>query len=248
MSKPQPRIVAYYRVSTKRQGKSGLGLEAQRQAVLDHAKCVGAVLVAEFTEIESGRVCERPTLDMAMRLARREKATLVVAKLDRLARNVAFLSSLMEAKVDFVACDYPMANKFMLHMLIAVAENEVDMIRTRITIALKVAKARGVKLGSHRPGHWNGHERARIEGARRGARISTELRKAKAKDDYLDLMPRILELRRNGHSLDSIANVLTAANEPTARGGKWRAVTIQMLLRRYGEETSTHIDSPLTPR
>lgn len=246
MVKPAPKIVAYYRVSTKRQGESGLGLDAQREAVTRYIVSVGGVLLTEFTEVESGRNCDRPSLNMAVRLARRENATLVVAKLDRLSRNVAFIAAVLESKCKFVACDNPMANNLTLHILAAVAEHEVGMIRDRIKVALAAAKARGTKLGSHRPGHWDGREAARVEGAKKGAKASALVRSRKAADDYLDIMPRIREMHGKNHSLQMIADSLNKSGVRTARGGKWLPVTVRMLLQRYGVDTSRQIDSPLT--
>ena len=122
------RFVAYYRVSTDRQGKSGLGLEAQREAVQSYLNGGSWTLAAEVTEVESGKRNDRPELDRALGLCRLYGATLVVAKLDRLARNVAFISKLMESGVDFVAVDFPQANRLTVHILAAVAEHEAAMI------------------------------------------------------------------------------------------------------------------------
>ena len=140
------RFVAYYRVSTDRQGKSGLGLEAQREAVQSYLNGGSWTLAAEVTEVESGRRNDRPELDRALGLCRLYGATLVVAKLDRLARNVAFISKLMESGIDFVAVDFPQANR--LTILSAVAEHEAAMISQRTRAALAAARARGVKLGN----------------------------------------------------------------------------------------------------
>src|SRR5579863_178516 len=148
------KIIAYYRVSTKRQGRSGLGLDGQRAAVEAFAKRNGGKIVASYTEVESGKRSDRPELAKALGHARLAKATLVVAKLDRLARNVAFLSALMEAGVDFVACDNEHANRLTIHILAAVAESEARAISDRTTAALKAAKKRGIALGSARLGHW----------------------------------------------------------------------------------------------
>jgi DNA invertase Pin-like site-specific DNA recombinase len=155
------KIVAYYRVSTKRQGESGLGLEGQQAAVAAFAKQHGASIVANYIEIESGKRSNRPVLAQALGHARLAKATLAVAKLDRLARNVAFLSALMESGVDFVACDNEHANRLTIHILAAVAEAEAKAISERTKTALAAAKRRGVKLGSARPGHWKGRESKR---------------------------------------------------------------------------------------
>ncbi len=138
-------FVAYYRVSTDRQGQSGLGLNAQRAAVAGFVSA--RELVAEFTEVESGKRNDRPQLAMALNLCRRRRAMLVIAKLDRLARNGAFIANLMESGGEFTAVDMPSANKLTLHILAAVAEHEREMISARTKAALAAAKVRGVTLG-----------------------------------------------------------------------------------------------------
>src|SRR3954466_11391511 len=135
--------VAYYRVSTAKQGASGLGLEAQREAVAGYLNGGNWQLAAEFTEVESGRKNDRPELAKALAMCRRIGATLIIAKLDRLARNVAFVSNLMESGVEFVAADFPQANRLTIHILAAVAEHEREMISARTKAALAAAKARG---------------------------------------------------------------------------------------------------------
>jgi DNA invertase Pin-like site-specific DNA recombinase len=154
------RFVAYYRVSTDKQGRSGLGLEAQREAVRPYLNGGNWTLADEVTEIESGKRNDRPELDRALGLCRLYGATLVVAKLDRLARNVAFISKLMESGVEFVAVDFPQANR--LTILAAVAEHEMAMISQRTKAALAAAKARGVQLGN--PANL----RNKIDGSARG--------------------------------------------------------------------------------
>lgn len=141
--------VAYYRVSTRRQETSGLGLEAQRQAVCTYVKATALHIVQEFTERESGRKTSRPVMKKALAYCRKHKAMLVIAKIDRLARNVAFISSLMESKIPFVAVDNPHANDFIKHVQAAWAEYEREQISKRTKDALAAAKARGVKLGQN---------------------------------------------------------------------------------------------------
>ena len=145
-----PSYIAYLRVSTQRQGASGLGLEAQQAAVERHVAGRGDLL-RTFTEVEGGRRDDRPELLAALAACRRARAVLVIAKLDRLARSVALISRLMESGVEFVACDMPEANRFVLHVLAAVAEHERAMISERTRAALAAARARGVRLGA-RPG------------------------------------------------------------------------------------------------
>src|SRR5476651_1137651 len=174
-------IVGYQRVSTKGQGESGLGLEGQETAIKAYAQQTGGKVVAMYTEIESGKRADRPELAKALAHARRAKATLVVAKLDRLARNVAFTSALVRAGVDFLCCDNPHANKLTIHILSAVAEDEAERISARTKAALAAAKARGTLLGSARPGHWKGHEEARQAGAKAGAVAGAKARSDAAK-------------------------------------------------------------------
>lgn len=144
----QLSFIAYLRVSTARQGESGLGLEAQEAAVRAFARQQGGAISATYIEVESGRRSDRPELAKALGAARKAKATLLIAKLDRLARNVAFIATMMDAGVDFVACDQPFASRLTLHILAAVAEDEARRISERTKAALAAAKARGIKLGS----------------------------------------------------------------------------------------------------
>jgi DNA invertase Pin-like site-specific DNA recombinase len=218
----QGRFVAYYRVSTSKQGNSGLGLDAQRDAVLTYLTGGEWQLAAEFTEVESGRKSDRPELAKALATCRRIGATLIIAKLDRLARNVAFVSNLMEAGVEFVAVDMPMANKLTVHILAAVAEHEREMISTRTKAALAAAKARGTKLGNP-----NGLS---IEARTKGTTVGVERRKAAAAARSADLIPVIAEIKASGRtSLRAIAAELDARGIPAPRGGKWTAPAVMRL-------------------
>src|SRR5437660_11386002 len=144
----QGRFVAYYRVSTDRQGKSGLGLDAQREAVENYLNGARWTLVADFTEIESGKRNDRPELEKALAACKKLKARLVIAKLDRLSRNLAFIATLMDSGVEFVAVDNPHANKLTVHILAAVAQYEREAIAQRTRDGLQAAKARSNPLGS----------------------------------------------------------------------------------------------------
>ena len=135
------RFVAYYRVSTDRQGRSGLGLEAQREAVRSYVAQRGGDVLDEFTEVETGKRSDRPELAAALEACRRQKATLVIAKLDRLARNMAFVANLMEGRADFVAVDMPNADKFTIHIFAALAEEEGRRISQRTKAALAAANS-----------------------------------------------------------------------------------------------------------
>ncbi len=224
-------LVAYLRVSTKKQGASGLGLEAQRAAVAEYAAREGLRVVAEYVEVESGKKAARPELGKALNHCRAAKACLVVAKLDRLARNVAFLSSLMEAGLDFVALDNEHANKFTLHVLAAVAEQEARATSERTKAALAAAKRRGVLLGSSRPGHWQGKEAKRLAGSRRGVRRAAELRTQAARQHNGMAVAEALRLRREGKSWLEVAAELNARGLVTRRGNAWSKSSVFMAVR-----------------
>ena len=151
MTADRGKFVAYFRVSTDKQGKSGLGLDAQRHAVQQYLNGGTWSLIGEFTEIESGKRNERPELAKALAACKRQKAKLVIAKLDRLSRNLAFIATLMDSGVEFIAVDNPHANKLTVHILAAVAQHEREVIAQRTKDALQAAKARGVVLGNPSP-------------------------------------------------------------------------------------------------
>lgn len=217
-------FIAYYRVSTKKQGQSGLGLEAQKAAVTDYLNGGKWELVAEFTEIESGKRSDRPELAKALAMCRLRGATLVVAKLDRLARNVHFLSGLMQSKVAFVAADMPQATNFTVHVLAAVAEHEAQAISQRTKAALAAAKKRGVVLGGNSENVLKAH--------RKGNRASIKARRALAQERAADLAPIIEAVREEGAtSLRQIADGLTHRGIPAPRGGSWSAVQVQRVLK-----------------
>lgn len=210
------KFVSYYRVSTKRQEESGAGLQAQK---FDIDKFLSShfsdcEIVAEFTEIESGKKNNRPKLEEALRVCKRQGATLIIAKLDRLARNVFFVSRLIENKVDFVAVDNPHATKTMVQILAVFAEYERDMISQRIKDALAQKKSQGVQLGT------TGKRRA-------------EENKKKANQFAEKLKPVFQELEQEGITASHrIADELNKRNIPTAREGKWHAQTVLNLKKR----------------
>src|SRR5712671_5974804 len=203
-------FVAYFRVSTDKQGASGLGLEAQREAVARHVAGAGGAIVAEFQEIESGKRNDRPQIAAALAVCRLRRATLIIAKLDRLARKVAFISSLMESGVDFVAVDNPYATRLTIHILAAVAEHEREMISQRTKAALAAAKARGVKLGN-----------PILEEARRRALAVRRNRAPPAPD----LVAIAAGLAGQGLGLRATARALNRLNLKTSRGAVWYAGT-----------------------
>lgn len=221
-------IVAYYRVSTDRQGIRGLGIEAQQAAVEQYARQMGAEILAEYREAESGRKSDRPQLREALRHARRSGAVLVVAKLDRLSRNLAFLSALMEAKVDFVCCDNPNANRLTLHILAAVAEDEAVRISERTKAALAAYKRRGGKLGTHDPRCALN----RTDRGREGQRKSADLSRQRAAVADAQVITRLRELRNGGLTLRAIADRLNQDGVATRTGCLWSARQVQRVLDR----------------
>lgn len=240
-----PKLIAYYRVSTDKQKQSGLGLQAQEAAV---AKTYGTILRA-YTEIESGKKNDRPELMKALADCRRSKATLVIARLDRLSRNVHFLSGLMEAGVEFICADAPALNKLTLHVLAAVAENEARLTSERTKAALSEFKANKVvpqkirelyngdvpaeiveatagKLGSARTGR-----KFKREEVLRGVAASAVANAAEAKSAYADLSPIALSLRAEGKSLREIAAHFNTEGYSTRGGREWHATTISRVLK-----------------
>jgi len=216
--------VAYFRVSTVRQGRSGLGLEAQRQSVLDYLNGGRWQLSAEYTEVESGTKSDRPELAKALAACRIYGATLVVAKLDRLSRDAHFLLTLKKEGVRFVIADMPQANELTVDLFAVLAQHERKVISERTKVALAAAKRRGVKLGN--PDNLS--DKARSAGQRKSA----EVRSANADQRAQDLAAVVLPLRERGASLREIMRDLEAQEIPTPRGGRWTAAAVQRLLER----------------
>jgi DNA invertase Pin-like site-specific DNA recombinase len=220
MKPPRPYI-AYYRVSTDRQGKSGLGLEAQQEAVHGFLRRRGEIITA-FTEVESGKRNDRPQIAAALDACRKHKAVLVIAKLDRLARNVHFISGLMESGVEFVAVDMPEASRLTIHILAAVAEHERVMISQRTKDALRAAKARGTKLGSPAP--------------KNGAAVRSHVLQEKAARFRNGVLPVIKELQSQGIiSYKGIASTLNARGVLTANNRRWYGGTVRNIIEYQNE-------------
>lgn len=191
------KYISYYRVSTEKQGASGLGLEGQREAVINHIKPEN--IFREFTEIESGRKKDRPILLEAMKLCKEQDATLVIAKLDRLARNVAFISTLLESGVKFLCCDMPSANELTIHIYSAIAQDEAKRISERTKTALQVKKAQGFKLGS--PQNLTNEARMKgVDAMRQKALLNENNQRAKAFINHLSgtLKEKANQLNQNG--------------------------------------------------
>ena len=222
--------IAYTRVSTKKQGNSGLGLEAQTTSGINFVNGHGKLL-ATYTEVESGKKSDRPERAKALSHARRSKAVLIVAKMDRLSRNVAFLSALMESTVEFQAVDNPHANRLTIHILAAIAEHEAKATSTRTKEALQAAKVRGTKLGSNRAGHWAGREHLRQAGQRNATKAAALANRENRIGIYSDLVPLIKDLRSQGITLKAIAAKLTELGHETRRGKPWNHVQVLRLLR-----------------
>jgi DNA invertase Pin-like site-specific DNA recombinase len=209
------------------QGKSGLGIEAQREALFRFAEAEGFTIVAEHVDVETGKGADaldrRPQLAAALADARRRRCPVAVAKLDRLSRDVAFISGLMAQRVPFIVAELgPATDPFMLHIYAALAEKERAMISSRTKAALAAAKARGIRLGN-----------PTIKMAQAKGTAST---KAKAAKFATNMLPVIQPLRATGASLRAIANELNARGIPTARGGAWAATQVADILRRTGLE------------
>ena len=208
------KYAAYYRVSTDRQGKSGLGLEAQKQAIEQYCTVSDGTIEQDFIEVESGKKNNRPELEDAIRYCRKHKTVLLIAKLDRLSRNLHFITGLMESGIDFVAADNPHANKLMLHMLAAFAEHEREMIAERTRNALKAAAQRGVELGRY-------------------GKVLAQNNKHAANEFALSLSPVIKDIQSQGiQSLSAIAEELNQKGIRTYRDHLWHPQTVYNLLQR----------------
>jgi len=207
--------VCYFRVSTIRQGDSGLGLEAQRESVTRFIAERGGGIIAEYTEVESGKkASNRPELQKAMEICRKKRATLCIAKIDRLARNVAFISGLMESNVNFVAVDQPTKDRFMLHLQAAFAEEEGRRISQRTKEALAAAKRRGVDIGAT-------------------GRVRAQQYKAEALERARQYLPILAELRVAGFTqVRQVRDELNRRGVASPGGGRWHLLNTHKTLRR----------------
>lgn len=221
------KFISYLRVSTLRQGRSGLGIEAQREAIRYYLNGGQWTLLDEYIEIESGKKNDRPKLLEALKACRLTGATLIIAKLDRLSRNVKFITELMESGVDFAACDLPSANKFVIHIMAALAQQEREMISTRTKVALEAAKARGKQLGN--PVNLNN------EAAQKGRVLGMQKRVENADEFSLKLNEHIKKYLEQGLSLNAIARQLNSEGVLTARGktGAWTPTAVKNVINRY---------------
>ena len=223
MTKNIEQYVSYLRVSTQKQGYSGLGLEAQKEIIKNflHDKTP----IAEFTEIESGRKTDRPKLKEALTQCRTTGATLIVAKLDRLARNVSFLSNLLESDVEIVFCDFPQANKMVLHILDAISQYEAELTAQRTKAALQAKKARGAKLGN--PEHLMNKHKQAIANSNK-----TNSEKAKKNPNNKRAVAFLKVMISQGKSLTEMTDILNSEGFVTAQGCKFVPATVRRLIKR----------------
>lgn len=218
------QYVAYLRVSTQKQGYSGLGIEAQREIIQKYLH--DKTPIAEYVEIESGRKKDRPKLKEALMLCRKTEAVLIVAKLDRLARNVSFLSNLLENDVEIVFCDFPQANKMMLHILSAISQYEAELIAARTRSALQAKKVRGFKLGN--PEHLMDKHGQAIRNS-----IRTCKQKADNNPNNTRAVAMLRTLIRENHTLKEMADILNREGFVTSQGYSFSKSTVYKLIRRY---------------
>jgi DNA invertase Pin-like site-specific DNA recombinase len=223
----QGKFVAYFRVSTARQGRSGLGLDAQRQAVADYLNGGTRSLLREFVEVESGKLNTRPELEQALHLCKVTGATLVIAKLDRLSRNAAFLLTLRDSGVQFVAADMPDANALTVGILALIAQHEREAISRRTCEALAAAKRRGIRLG-------NPNGARALRRARKGNQAALAAIRRQADAHAAQLRPVVEDLRAKGiGTLAGIAVALNTGGMRTPRGATWHPSSVRNLLARY---------------
>ncbi len=225
------KFIAYFRVSTTKQGNSGLGIEAQEASVKQYCSSNNIALTASYTEVETGKkdsLENRPVLQKVLGHCKRIGATLIIAKLDRLSRSVRVTSLLHSSNIEFIACDFPSANRFTIQILAAVAENEARMISDRTKAALGALKARGVKLGSHRPECAGG---LTLDGRQRGGAKSALDKQRQKVEAYSEIIGEVFALRKSGMYLRDIAKILNDRGETTRTGCRFKSGTIHGLLQ-----------------
>lgn len=229
------KFVAYYRVSTRGQGVQGLGMEAQRQAVENYLNGGDWVLLDSFEEVESGKRADRPEMAKAIELCRKTGATLVIAKLDRLARDVHFLTGLQKAGIDFVACDMPQADRFTIHIFAALAEKEREMISARTKAGLDVIRskiAKGETYVSKRSGQPVTKLGGRGSMTAEKAALGRQKRSQKASEKASRVAPTMKALRDAGMTLAQIAERMNEMGQPTSRGAQWTPMAVKRVLDR----------------
>lgn len=220
----ESRYIAYLRVSTQRQGSSGLGLQAQQEIIRKHLN--GNSPIAEFVEVESGRKSDRPKLHEALELCKKEKATLIVAKMDRLSRNVAFTSQLLDSSIEIVFCDFPKANRLVLTIISAISEYEAGLIRQRTKAALQVKKEQGCQLG--KPENLMRNLDRAIANSR-----NTNQAKALSNPNNKRAVAILRGLVNRTSNLSEMARILNEEGFQASRGGRFTAKQVSILLSRY---------------
>jgi DNA invertase Pin-like site-specific DNA recombinase len=224
------KLIGYVRVSTARQQKSGLGLEAQLFTLNQYAASVNGNIVHIYREVESGTDSARPEIAKAIVHAKRIRGRLVIAALDRLARKVHFVTGLQESGVDFVNCESPNDDRMMTQFRAVMDEKRALEISQKTSAALQAAKAKGKLLGSARPGHWDGREAARLRGALEGSQVAKAKRDAEAEPIYREVLPTIQRLRDEDESFQAIAKHLNDEGFTTVRGSAWNAKQVFRLV------------------
>ena len=222
-----PKFVSYVRVSTEEQGRSGLGMDAQAEAIRQAVAAKGGIIVQKFAEIASGGDDTRPELIAALKMCKRMDATLIVAKLDRLSRDVELIAGTMK-RTPLVVAECVGASPMELHLRASFAEEERNKIRTRTREALAALKARGVKLGSARPGHWKGREDARQAGLKKAVKVAAAKRRELSADTYQEAAA--IAATMPGASLRTIAAALNDRGITTARGASWTAAAVSRMM------------------
>lgn len=253
------KYVVYYRLSLMKEEGTGLGLDAQRAMFSRFLLSRPGEVLSDYTEIETGKTLKkslnRPELTKAIAHARSAEAILVIPRLDRLARNVAFTSALLESKLRIICCDMPEADTFTLHIMSAVAQREGELISERTSAALQVLKERGVLLGSARPGHWEGFTKKgesmaarRNIGLQRAREASKKTNQEKMTIYYEPLIPWIRELRQSGNTLYQIVDALNCKGCLTTRGKVWNIATLHRVIAKYlGSDYLGQLTSKLRP-
>lgn len=208
------QIISYLRVSSQAQGRSGLGLEAQRETIENYRRSVNGSLLAEYVDIQSGKKNERSGLSQAIEHARRTQSALVIAKLDRVSRRVSFIANLMESNISFVVAELPNADEFQLHIYAAIAQQERKLISERTKAALAQAKKRGVKLGSY-------------------GKTLAKLNKVKAQKFARQFKERITQMRKEGLTLREVAQVFNEEGISSSNGSKWHATSVMRVVAQF---------------
>lgn len=236
--------IAYYRVSTKQQGASGLGLDSQKEAVKRHTENCGACILAEFTEVESGKKNDRQELQKAIAAAKHQGATLLIAKLDRLARNAAFIFTLRDAGINFICCDMPDANTLTIGIFATLAQYEAELISSRTKAALAVKKAQGFKLGTPKP--FDDLAREKSKQVRKQKAIENKTKLSSAAEIIKEAV-QLADYKKQSITISAIVEKLNSYNIVTTTGKMWTTENIRPLLRTVRQELNIENLPKFTP-